>query len=429
MGMTITQKILAAHCGRATVEAGEDAVGPGEIVMCDVDLALGNDITAPIAIDQFRKAGGTRVWDPAKVALVPDHFAPNKDVRSAEQCKFMREFARAQEVKYYWEQSEMGIEHVLLPEEGCIAPGELVIGADSHTCTYGALGAFSTGVGSTDLAGVLLSGRIWLRVPETIRLVYRGERRRWVSGKDLILYTIGRIGVDGARYMAMEFTGPAVDTLEMSDRFTMSNMAIEAGGKNGIFHVDDKTREYLDATPLDREPRVFDSDADAAYARTVEFDVGEIEPQVAFPFSPGNARGVSEISGEIPIDQTVIGSCTNGRIEDLRVAAEIMKGKHIAKWTRCIIVPGSHHVYRQALNEGLLEVFLDAGATISAPTCGPCIGGHMGVLAEGERCVSTTNRNFVGRMGHPRSEVYLASPATAAASAIAGKVCGPDEVV
>jgi len=427
MGMTITQKILAAHCGR-------DAVEPGEIVMCDVDLALGNDITAPIAIEEFHKAGGTRVWEPAKVALVPDHFAPNKDVRSAEQCKFMREFAREQDVGYYWEQSEMGIEHVLLPEEGCVAPGELVIGADSHTCTYGALGAFSTGVGSTDLAGVLLSGRIWLRVPETIRLVYRGERRRWVSGKDLILYTIGRIGVDGARYMAMEFAGPAIDALEMSDRFTMSNMAIEAGGKNGIFHVDDKTRAYLDAIPLaretrDREARVFESDADAAYARTVEFDVGEIEPQVALPFSPGNARGVSEIKDDIPIDQTVIGSCTNGRIEDLRTAAEVMKGKHIAKWTRCIILPGSHHVYRQALNEGLLGVFLDAGATISAPTCGPCIGGHMGVLAEGERCVSTTNRNFVGRMGHPKSEVYLASPATAAASALAGKVCGPDEVM
>jgi 3-isopropylmalate/(R)-2-methylmalate dehydratase large subunit len=422
MGMTITQKILAAHCGR-------DEIAPGEIVMCDVDLALGNDITAPIAIEEFRKAGGMRVWDPAKVALVPDHFAPNKDVRSAEQCKLMREFAREQAVRYYWEQSEMGIEHVLLPEQGCIAPGELVIGADSHTCTYGALGAFSTGVGSTDLAGVLLSGRIWLRVPETIRLVYRGERRRWVSGKDLILYTIGQIGVDGARYMAMEFTGPAIDALEMSDRFTMSNMAIEAGGKNGIFHVDEKTRAYLDATPLDRDVRVFESDPDAAVARTVEFDVGEIEPQVALPFSPGNARGVSEITGEIPIDQTVIGSCTNGRIEDLRTAAEVMKGKHIAKWTRCIILPGSHHVYRQALKEGLLEVFLDAGATISAPTCGPCIGGHMGVLAEGERCVSTTNRNFVGRMGHPKSEVYLASPATAAASAIAGRVCGPDEVI
>jgi len=422
MDMTMTEKIIAAHCGREAVE-------PGEIVMCDVDLALGNDITAPIAIDQFRRAGGTRVWDPGKVALVPDHFAPNKDVRSAEQCKFMREFAREQEVRYYWEQSEMGIEHALLPEEGCIAPGDLVIGADSHTCTYGALGAFSTGVGSTDLAGVFLSGQIWLRVPETLRLVYSGKRRRWVSGKDLILYTIGEIGVDGARYMAMEFAGPAIAALEMSDRFTMANMAIEAGGKNGIFHVDDKTRAYLGATPLDRDGRVFESDADAAYARTVEFDVGGIEPQVAFPYSPSNVRGVSEITERIAIDQTVIGSCTNGRIEDLRAAAEIMKGKHIAKWTRCIIVPGTHHVYMQALKEGLLGMFVAAGAAISPPTCGPCLGGHMGVLAEGERCVATTNRNFVGRMGHPKSEVYLASPVTAAASAIAGRICGPDEVI
>ncbi|MBN1918008.1 MAG: 3-isopropylmalate dehydratase large subunit [Verrucomicrobia bacterium] len=421
MAMTITEKILAAHCGR-------DMVEPGEIVMCDVDMALGNDITAPIAIEAFRKAGGTRLWDPAKVALVPDHFAPNKDVRSAEQCKFMRAFAREQHVGHYWEQSEMGIEHVLLPEEGCIAPGDLLIGADSHSCTYGALGAFSTGVGSTDLAGVFLSGKIWLRVPETIRFVYTGERQRWVSGKDLILYTIGRIGVDGARYMAMEFVGPAIDALEMSDRFTMANMAIEAGGKNGIFHVDEKTRAYIKTHPVGHEPRVLSSDADARCAKMVEFDVAAIEPQVALPFSPGNARGVSEIKEDIPIDQTVIGSCTNGRIEDLRVAAEVMRGRHIAKWTRCIVVPGSHHVYKQALKEGLLEVFLDAGATISAPTCGPCIGGHMGVLAEGERCVSTTNRNFVGRMGHKKSEVYLAGPATAAASAIAGKVCGPQEV-
>jgi 3-isopropylmalate/(R)-2-methylmalate dehydratase large subunit len=428
MAMTITEKILAAHCGRDAVAAGADAVEAGEIVMCDVDLALGNDITAPLAIEEFRKAGGRRLWDAAKVALVPDHFAPNKDVRSAEQCKFMREFAREQHVGHYWEQSEMGIEHVLLPEEGCVAPGDVVIGADSHTCTYGALGAFSTGVGSTDLAGVFLSGQTWLRVPETIRFVYTGERRRWVSGKDLILYTIGRIGVSGARYMAMEFGGPAIAALEMSDRFTMANMAIEAGGKNGIFHVDNKTRAYLKAHPLEHEPSVVASDPDAAYARTVEFDVAGIEPQVAFPFSPGNVRGVSEIRETIPIDQTVIGACTNGRIEDLRAAAEIMRGKHIAKWTRCIVVPGSHHVYKQALKEGLLEVFLDAGAAISPPTCGPCLGGHMGVLAEGERCVSTTNRNFVGRMGHRKSEVYLASPATAAASAIAGKVCGPQEV-
>ncbi len=422
MGITITEKILAAHCGR-------DKVEPGEIVMCDVDLALGNDITAPIAIAEFRKAGGTTVWDPAKVALVPDHFAPNKDVRSAEQCKFLREFAREQDVRYYWEQSEMGIEHVLLPEEGCIAPGDLVVGADSHTCTYGALGAFSTGVGSTDLAGVYLGGQVWLRVPETMRLVYRGERRRWVSGKDLILYTIGRIGVDGARYMAMEFAGPAIEALEMSDRFTMANMAIEAGGKNGVFHADEKTTAWLKETPLAREPRTFASDPDAVYGRTVEFDVGEIEPQVAFPFSPGNTKGISEITQRIPIDQTVIGSCTNGRIEDLRVAAEIMAGKHIPKWTRCIILPGTYRIYMQALKEGLLETFVAAGAAISPPTCGPCLGGHMGVLAEGERCVSTTNRNFVGRMGHPKSEVYLASPATAAASAIAGIVCGPNAVM
>jgi len=419
MGMTMTEKILAAHCGRDTVE-------PGEIVMCDVDLALASDITAPLAIREFRKAGGTKVWDPDKVALVPDHFAPNKDIASAEQCKFMREFAREQNVRYYWEQSEMGIEHVLLPEEGCIVPGDLVVGADSHTCTYGALGGFSTGVGSTDLAGVLLTGQIWLRVPEAIRLVYSGERRRWVSGKDLILYTIGAIGVDGARYMAMEFAGPAIDALEMNDRFTMANMAIEAGGKNGIFCVDDKTTAWLKETPATREGRVFASDADAGYARTVEFDVSKIEPQVAFPYLPGNTRGVSEITEEIRIDQTVIGSCTNGRIEDLRVAAEIMAGKHIPKYTRSIIVPGTYRIYMQALKEGLLETFVAAGAVISPPTCGPCLGGHMGILAEGERCVSTTNRNFVGRMGHPKSEVYLASPATAAASAIAGRICGPD---
>ena len=421
MEMTITQKILAAHCGR-------DSLEPGEIVMCDVDLALGNDITAPLAITEFRNAGGTKVWDPDKVALVPDHFAPNKDIRSAEQCKFMREFAREQAVTHYWEQSEMGIEHVLLPEEGCIVPGDLIIGADSHTCTYGAAGAVSTGVGSTDLAGIYLSGQIWLRVPETLRLVYRGERRPWVGGKDLILYTIGRIGVDGARYMAMEFTGPAIDALEMSGRFTMANMAIEAGGKCGVFHADDKTLAWLKETPAEREPRVFASDPDAAYARTVEFDVGEIEPQVAFPFLPSNTKGVSEITETIAIDQTVIGSCTNGRIEDLREAAQVMAGKRIPKYTRCIIVPGTQRVYIQALKEGLLETFVAAGATISAPTCGPCLGGHMGVLAEGERCVSTTNRNFVGRMGHAKSEVYLASPATAAASAIAGRVCGPDDV-
>jgi len=422
MGMTITEKILAAHCGR-------DSVAPGEIVMCDVDLALANDVTAPLAIGEFRKAGGSTVWDADKVALVPDHFAPNKDIRSAEQCKLMREFAREQGVGHYWEQSEMGIEHVLLPEQGCVVPGDLIVGADSHTCTYGAVGAFSTGVGSTDLAGVYLSGQVWLRVPETLRLVYRGERGRWVSGKDVILYTIGRIGVDGARYMAMEFAGPAIEALDMSDRFTMANMAIEAGGKNGIFHADERTLAWLKETPATGEPRVFASDADAVYARTIEFDVGEIEPQVAFPFLPGNTKGVSEITEAIPIDQTVIGSCTNGRIEDLRVAAGIMAGKHIPKFTRCIILPGTHEVYLQALKEGLLETFLLAGAAISAPTCGPCLGGHMGVLAEGERCVSTTNRNFVGRMGHPKSEVYLASPATAAASAIAGRICGPDEVM
>jgi 3-isopropylmalate/(R)-2-methylmalate dehydratase large subunit len=422
MGMTITEKIIAAHCGR-------DRVKPGEIVMCDVDMALSNDITAPLSIQEFRKAGGTRVWDPAKVALVPDHFAPNKDIRSAQQCKLMREFAREQDVRWYWEQSEMGIEHPLLAEEGCVVPGDLMVGADSHTCTMGAIGAFATGVGSTDLAGVYLAGQVWVRVPETLRLVYRGERRRWVSGKDLILYTIGRIGVDGARYMAMEFAGPAVDALQMSDRFTMANMAIEAGGKNGIFHADEKTRAWIKTTPAEREPVIYSSDRDAAYAGTVEFDVGQIEPQVAFPFSPGNTRGVSEIRETIPIDQTVIGSCTNGRIEDLRVAAEVMRGKHIPKWTRCIVVPGTTKVYKQALKEGLVEVLVAAGAAISPPTCGPCIGGHMGVLAEGERCVSTTNRNFVGRMGHPKSEVYLASPATAAASAIAGRVCGPDAIM
>ncbi|MGE5597750.1 MAG: 3-isopropylmalate dehydratase large subunit, partial [Bacteroidota bacterium] len=397
MGMTITEKILAAH-------AGLREVAPGQLIAARVDLALANDITAPLAIREFRRMGAGRVFDRARIALVPDHFTPNKDIKSAEQVKEMREFAREQEIEHYFEIGEMGVEHCLLPEKGLVAPGELIVGADSHTCTYGALGAFATGVGSTDLAAAMATGEVWLKVPQSIKFIYRGRLPRWVGGKDLILHTIGLIGVEGARYAAMEFTGEAIEELSLDGRFTMANMAIEAGGKNGIFGVDDKARAYA-KDRVGRPFRVQASDPDARYIREYEWDVSGLEPQVAFPHLPEKARPVSAATG-IAIDQAVIGSCTNGRMEDLREAAKVLKGNRVNRNVRLIVIPGTPEIYRQAMREGLFEIFLDAGAVISTPTCGPCLGGHMGILAEGERAVATTNRNFVGRMGHPGSEIY-----------------------
>ncbi|HHZ20125.1 MAG TPA: 3-isopropylmalate dehydratase large subunit [Firmicutes bacterium] len=420
MGMTITEQILAAHAGKEYVE-------PGELIFANVDLVLGNDITAPVAIREFRKIGAKQVFDRERIALVPDHFTPNKDIKSAEQVREVREFAREFGIVHFFEVGEMGVEHCLLPEKGLVGPGDLVIGADSHTCTYGALGAFSTGVGSTDMAAAIATGKVWLKVPETIRFNYHGKLPKWVGGKDLILYTIGCIGVDGALYSAMEFGGEAVAELSMDGRFTMANMAIEAGGKNGIFFVDEKTLAYVEGRAV-RPFKVYTGDSNARYAKVYEFDVTKLEPQVAFPHLPEKARGVSEAAG-ITIDQVVIGSCTNGRIEDLREAAQVLRGNHVNKNVRLIIIPGTQEVYRQAMREGLFEIFLDAGAAISTPTCGPCLGGHMGILAKGERAVATTNRNFVGRMGHPESEVYLAGPAVAAASAVKGEIAHPEEVI
>ncbi|WP_338825953.1 2,3-dimethylmalate dehydratase large subunit [Moorella thermoacetica] len=420
MGMTITEKILAAHAGLKAVE-------PGQLINAKVDLALGNDITAPLAIQEFKKLGVKKVFDPERVVLVPDHFTPAKDIKSAEQAKILRDFAREQGLTHYFEIGRMGIEHCLLPEAGLVGPGDLVIGADSHTCTYGALGAFATGVGSTDLAAAMATGELWFKVPETILFRYHGKLKPWVGGKDLILYTIGRIGVDGARYMAMEFTGEAITNLSMEGRFTMANMAIEAGGKNGIFPVDEKTVEYIRGR-LERDYRIYQSDPDARYAREIDIDASKIEPQVALPHLPENARSVKEI-GEIKIDQVVIGSCTNGRLEDLRVAAQILKGQKVHPEVRLIIIPGTQQIYAAALAEGLIATFIEAGAAVSTPTCGPCLGGHMGILAKGERALATTNRNFVGRMGHPESEVYLAGPAVAAASAVKGRIAAPEEVV
>lgn len=418
MGQTLAEKILSAHT--------DHPVNAGDFAQVWTDVTLANDITAPIAIREFEKIGTGSVFDPDRVVLVPDHFAPNKDIKSAAQCAVMRNFARAQEISHYFEVGKMGIEHVLLPEQGLVLPGDVVVGADSHTCTYGALGAFSTGMGSTDIAVAMATGEIWMRVPETIRIVYTGALQGWVGGKDLILYTIGKISVSGALYKAIEFCGQAIDSLSMAGRFTMANMAIEAGAKAGLFAVDDKTRAYVDKR-ASREYTAYSWDPDADYAATIEIDVSYIEPQVAFPYLPENARPVSE-AGDISIDQVVIGSCTNGRVEDLRVAAKILRGRKIHQRVRCIILPGSQQVYLDALREGLIEDFITAGAAVSTPTCGPCLGGHMGVLAAGERAVSTTNRNFRGRMGHPESEVYLAGPAVAAASAIAGRIIGPAEV-
>jgi len=390
-----------------------------------VDLILANDITAPIAIREFRRTGVDRVFDPGKIVMVPDHFTPNKDIASAEQVKVMREFCREQGVIYF-EVGQMGIEHVLLPEQGLVLPGDVVIGADSHTCTYGALGSFATGMGSTDIAAAMATGDIWMKVPPTIKLVYHGSLGKWVGGKDLILYTIGDIGVDGALYSVMEFTGEAVDALSLDGRFTMANMAVEAGAKAGIFRVDNKTQLYI--KPRARRPyMVYEPDNNGEYAQVIDYDISAIEPQVALPHSPANARPVSQL-GDIEIDQVVIGSCTNGRFEDLQLAAQVLKGRKVHPRVRCIIIPGSQEVYLDAVTRELIGVFIKSGAAVSTPTCGPCLGGHMGVLASGERCIATTNRNFVGRMGSPQSEVYLANPAVAAASAIAGRIVGPEEV-
>jgi 3-isopropylmalate/(R)-2-methylmalate dehydratase large subunit len=419
MGRTIAEKILAAHT--------DGEVAPGKLVEVQVDMVLANDITAPISIREFAKIGVDRVFDPNKVALVPDHFAPNKDIKAAEQCKALREFAKKHGIVNYWEVGRMGIEHVLLPEQGIVLPGDVVVGADSHTCTYGAVNAFATGMGSTDIAVAMATGSIWMKVPETIRMVYYGELQPWVGGKDLVLHTIGTIGVDGARYQAIEFAGPAVGDLPMSGRLTMSNMAIEAGGKAGLFAVDESTRGYLEPRAR-RAWTAYDADPDAEYAQVVEIDVSKVEPQVSFPHLPSNARAVSD-AGEVPIDQAVIGSCTNGRWDDLVLAAEVLRGHKVHKDVRCIVIPGTQAIYLRAVREGLAELFVEAGAVFSTPTCGPCLGGHMGVLAAGERCVSTTNRNFVGRMGHVESEVYLANPAVAAASAVMGRIAGPEEVV
>ena len=418
--MNLTEKILAAHTDRKDVT-------PGEFINARVDMIVSNDITAPIAINEFRKLGVDKVFDPSKIVMVPDHFVPNKDILSAEQAKMMKEFCREFGVQYF-EVGQMGIEHVILPEKGLVLPGDLVIGADSHTCTYGAVGAFATGMGSTDIAAAMATGDIWMKVPPTIKFVYDGTLSKWVGGKDLILYTIGDIGVDGALYAAMEFSGEAIEELSMDGRFTMANMAIEAGGKAGLFHVDNKTQLYIKSRAQRDFYLVYEPDIDAEYAEVREYDVSHIEPQVSLPHSPANAVPVSEI-GDIEIDQVVIGSCTNGRTDDLRLAAQILKKKKVHPRVRCIILPGSQQVYLDALNEELIETFIKAGAAVSTPTCGPCLGGHMGVLAEGERCVSTTNRNFVGRMGSPKSEVYLANPAVAAASAIAGRIVGPDDVL
>lgn len=417
--MTLAEAILAAHCGRTRL-------GPGELINARVDLVLVNDITGPLAIQEFARIGVSAVFDPSRIVVVPDHFVPNKDIKSAEQAAIVRKFAREYGTRYY-EVGRMGIEHVLLPEQGLVLPGDLVIGADSHTCTYGALGAFATGMGSTDIAAAMATGEIWMKVPPTIKLVYNGHLRPWVSGKDLILHTIGDIGVDGALYAALEFTGEAVGELSMDGRFTMANMAIEAGAKAGIFQVDDRTIEYV-SPRASRPYKVYHSDPDASYDRVIEYDASGIDPLVACPHIPSNVRPAKELSA-IGVDQSVIGSCTNGRIEDLRVAARILRGRQVHPNVRCIIIPGTQEVYRQALREGLIETFIEAGAVVSTPTCGPCLGGHMGVLAAGERAISTTNRNFVGRMGSPKSEVYLAGPAVAAASAVVGRIATPEEVL
>ncbi len=420
MPMTMTQKILAAHCGRSAVRAGD-------LIEARLDLVLGNDITAPVAINEFRRAGMTRVFDPERIALVLDHFTPNKDIKTAELCREVREFAHEQGITHFYEGGDVGVEHVILPERGLVGPGDVVIGADSHTCTYGALGAFSTGVGSTDMAAGMALGRAWFKVPAAIKFELTGLTARWVGGKDVILYIIGLIGVDGAAYRSMEFTGEGLSALSIEDRFTMANMAIEAGAKNGIFPADGTALAYARDHGASRI-EAYEADPDADYERTVTVDLDALRPMVAFPHLPGNVRPVDE-AGDIRLDQVVIGSCTNGRLEDLRTAARILDGRKAARGLRLIVLPGSPSVYMQALDEGIIRVFLEAGAVIGPPTCGPCLGGHMGILARGERALSTTNRNFVGRMGHPGSEVYLAGPAVAAASAVTGRISAPEAVI
>lgn len=420
MGMTMTQKILAAHAGLPSVEAGQ-------LIEANLDLVLGNDITSPVAIREMEKMKVDGVFDKDKIALVPDHFVPNKDIKSAEHCKCVREFAYRNQITNYFEVGQMGIEHALLPEKGLTVAGDVIIGADSHTCTYGALGAFSTGVGSTDMAAGMATGKAWFKVPGAIRFVLTGKPAKWVSGKDIILHIIGMIGVDGALYQSMEFVGDGISWLSMDDRFTIANMAIEAGGKNGIFPVDEQAAAYM-REHSSRPYTVYEADEDAVYDATYTIDLSALKPTVAFPHLPENTRTVDEIGEEIRIQQVVIGSCTNGRLNDLRTAAEILKGRHVADGMRCIIIPATQRIYLDAMEEGLLKIFIEAGAVVSTPTCGPCLGGYMGILAEGERCVSTTNRNFVGRMGHVNSEIYLASPAVAAASAVAGKICSPEEL-
>ena len=416
--MTMTQKILAAHTGKKDVHAGE-------LVMAKLDLVLGNDITTPVAIGEFPKFGRDKVFDRGKIALVPDHFAPNKDIKAAAQCAAMREFAKEQGIANYFEVGhDCGVEHALLPERGLVTAGDCIIGADSHTCTYGALGAFSTGVGSTDMAAGMAAGETWFRVPAAIRVVVTGRPRKWVSGKDLVLHLIGMIGVDGARYQSLEFAGDGLETLTMDDRFTIANMAIEAGAKNGIFPVDSACLDYLREHGA-REPRVFAADGDAEYVRTVEIDLSALEPTVAMPHLPSNTRKVREVAG-MPVDQVVIGSCTNGRLSDMRLAAEAMNGRKVADGVRCIVIPATQRIWIAAAKEGLLTRFAEAGCVVSTPTCGPCLGGYMGILAKGERCVATTNRNFVGRMGHVESEIYLASPAVAGATAVAGRLSLPE---
>ncbi|SEP36263.1 3-isopropylmalate dehydratase large subunit [Propionispora vibrioides] len=418
--MTMTQKIFAAAAGLEYVEAGQ-------LISAKLDLVLGNDVTTPVAIKAFQAMKTPTVFDKDKVALVPDHFTPNKDIKSAEHAKMVREFAYKHEITNYFEVGEMGIEHCLLPEKGLAIPGDVIIGADSHTCTYGALGAFSTGVGSTDMAAGMATGYAWFKVPEAIQFVLKGKPSKWVSGKDVILHIIGMIGVDGALYQSMEFTGEGVAALTMDDRFTIANMAIEAGAKNGIFPVDEKTLDYIKGR-TDRAPKAFAADSDAVYSRVIEIDLSTLQPTVAFPHLPENTRTIDQV-GEVAIDQVVIGSCTNGRMDDLRIAASILKGKKVKKGVRLIIFPGTQNIFVQAMEEGLAKIFVEAGGVFSTPTCGPCLGGHMGILAEGERALATTNRNFVGRMGHPNSEVYLSSPAVAAASAVAGKIVSPEEVM
>jgi len=419
MGMTMTQKIIANHCGKTSVEAGE-------FVEMNLDIVLGNDITTPVAINEFNKMGAEEVYDKEKIVIVLDHFTPNKDIKSAQQCKISREFAKEKEIVNFFDVGQMGIEHALLPEKGLVVAGDTVIGADSHTCTYGALGAFSTGVGSTDMAGGMALGTTWIKVPSALKINIKGKKKPFVSGKDLILHLIGKIGVDGALYKSIEFTGEGIKELSMDDRFSISNMAVEAGGKNGIFPVDDKTINYMEERKI-KEWKIFQADEDAVYDQIIDINLNELEPTVACPSSPENTKPIDEIK-DIYIDQVVIGSCTNGRIEDMRAAGQILKNRKVDPGVRTIIIPATQEIYKQCIKEGLLEIFIDAGAVVSTPTCGPCLGGHMGILAAGEKAVTTTNRNFIGRMGHKESEVYLASPAVAAASAVTGKIENPNNL-